>query len=176
MRFEKFNKSQIVEVKKSVEAAEELVSDYYHMTASQWLKNRYDVFTVQDLEETEIIKGPFAQVVRYQGNRIGKELNSASFDYYKICLMDHSIIRAIGKGSRMEEGKQMQFFPFLLYIISHELIHIIRFGRFMQSFYADSGDMNKEEILVHKMTREILQTTKIKGLSDVFQFYEKWFQ
>ena len=51
---QKFNLKQIEIINNSVSMAEELVSDHYKMSASQWLRPMYDVKTLADLiEETE---------------------------------------------------------------------------------------------------------------------------
>ena len=71
--------------------AEELVSNYYKMSASEWLRPKYDVKTLVDLAPGEIVDGPFAQIVRYEGHRKNTPLGSGVFDYYKICLQDHTI-------------------------------------------------------------------------------------
>jgi len=44
--------------------AEELVSEYYKMSASQRLRPKYDVKTLVDLDPAEIVHGPFAQIIR----------------------------------------------------------------------------------------------------------------
>ncbi len=54
-------------VNESVAMAEELVSEYYKMSASEWLRPKFDVKTRIDLSSDEIVPGPFAQVVRYEG-------------------------------------------------------------------------------------------------------------
>jgi len=53
---EKFNSAQINIVNNSVAMAEELVSDYYKMSASQWLHGKYDVKTLADLKPDETDK------------------------------------------------------------------------------------------------------------------------
>ena len=59
---EKFNAVQINIVNNSVSMAEELVSEYYKMSASQWLHRKYDVKTLADLRPDEMVRGPFAKV------------------------------------------------------------------------------------------------------------------
>ena len=40
----------------------------FKMSASQWLRHRYDVRTQVQLSDEEVVgHGPFAQVIRYQG-------------------------------------------------------------------------------------------------------------
>ena len=57
-----FGSEQIKIVNNAVAMAEELVSNYYKMSASQWLGPRYDVKTLKELNREEIIHGPFAQL------------------------------------------------------------------------------------------------------------------
>jgi hypothetical protein len=148
--------------------AEELVSNNYKMSASQWLGPRYDVKTLAELSPDEIIHGPFAQIIRYKGRRKNTSLGSATYDFYKICLQDHTI------QSTLDMSPGIELFPFSLYIITHELIHIVRFGRFLQSFEASDRERMAEEKRVHQRTHEILKPVQVKGLTKVLEFYNDW--
>ena len=90
-RLNRFGSKQLKIVNNAVAMAEELVSNYYKMSASQWLGPRYDVKTLAELNPEEIIEGPFAQIIRYKGRRKNTSLGSATYDFYKICLQDHTI-------------------------------------------------------------------------------------
>jgi hypothetical protein len=164
----KFNKNQIEIINNSVALAEELVSDYYKMSASQWLRGRYDVKTLADLTKDEIIHGPFAQIIRYEAKKKDTLLGSSTYDFYKICLQDHSILATLA------QTPQMQLFSFSLYILAHELIHIVRFGRFLQNFNATEDEKLEEETRVHEETYQILKSLRIPSLNEVFRFYIKW--
>ena len=54
-RLKGFGAEQIKIVNNAVAMAEELVSNHYKMSASQWLGPRYDVKTLADLNPDEII-------------------------------------------------------------------------------------------------------------------------
>jgi hypothetical protein len=163
-----FGPSQLQIVNNAVAMAEELVSNNYKMSASQWLGPRYDVKTLAELESAEIIDGPFAQIIRYKGQRRNTSLGSATYDFYKICLQDHTI------RSTLEGKPSIELFPFCLYIITHELIHIVRFSKFLQSFEATAEERMLEEKRVHQRTHEILQPVQIEGLMKVLEFYNDW--
>ena len=163
-----FGPEQLQTVNNAVAMAEELVSNFYKMSASQWLGPRYDVKTLAELKPEEIIDGPFAQIIRYKGRRKNTSLGSASYDFYKICLQDHTI------QSTLETAERIQLFPFSLYIITHELIHIVRFSKFLQSFEASDRERMAEEKRVHRRTHEILKTIQIEGLPNVLEFYNDW--
>ena len=165
---EKSNSEQIKIVTKCIELAEELVSNFYKMSASQWLGPRYDVRTLAELINEEVIDGPFAQIIRYRGQRRNTSLGSATYDFYKICLQDHTI------QSTLEGTPGIELFPFSLYIITHELIHIVRFSKFLQSFDASSEERMAEEKRVHRRTHDILQPVQIEGLLKVLEFYNDW--
>jgi hypothetical protein len=49
--------------------------------------------TLADLSPSEIVHGPFAQVIRYQGRINDKPLESSAYDFLQICLQDHFILK-----------------------------------------------------------------------------------
>ncbi len=155
-------------VNNAVALAEEVTSNAYKMSFSEWRHRRYDVNTIADLSAEEIVKGPFAQIVRYVGRKAETSLGSAKYDFYKICLQDHNILGALGR------FPELDLFPFSLYIVCHELIHVIRFTKFLQAFEASPEEKMEEEARVHEKTRSILERTSINGLDTVFHFYKEW--
>lgn len=164
----KFSPEEIQIVTDSTVMAEELVSNHYKMSASQWLHPMYDVKTLAELEPGEVIHGPFAQIIRYEGKKQDTVLGSSAYDFYKICIQDHSIL------STIRQTPEISLFPFTLYIITHELVHIVRFGKFLQNFMATHQETMTEEKRVHDTTHDILRNVQIQGISAVFRFYEKW--
>ena len=61
-----------------------------------------------------------------------------------------------------------------MYIITHELIHIVRFSKFLQGFDASAEERLSEEKRVHERTHEILSTVRLTGLATVLDFYKDW--
>ena len=165
---ETFNKDQIIAVNNGVAMAEELVSNFYQMSTSQWLRRKFDIKTLADLSSEETVQGPFAQIIRYEGQRKDASLGSSTYVFYKICLQDHSIL------ATLKQSPHIRLLPFILYIVTHELIHIVRFSKFLQNFDASPQEMMLEETRVHEITHEILIPVRVAGLADVLTFYEKW--
>ena len=163
-----FDPEQIEAVNHAVTMAEEIVSNAYKMSASQWLRRRYDVRTLTDLKAAEIENGPFAQVVRYKGQRPDTSLGSNAYDHYRICLQDHAILDVLNR------SKELRLLPFVLYIVTHELIHIIRFSQFLQFFEASPEEALDEEHRVHRETHRLLFPIQMEGLDNALQFFEKW--
>ena len=152
----------------AAQMAEELVSNHYKMSASQWLRRRYDIKTLADLTTDEIVTGPFAQIIRYEGRHRDQPLGSSTYDLYIICLQDHAILAAL------DHHAELQLFPLILYIVTHELIHIVRFSRFLQYFDAPPQERAQEETRVHSKTHEILKSLRLDGLSAVLHFFKHW--
>lgn len=165
-----FSADQIGVINQAVTMAEELVSNYYKMSDSQWLRPKYDVKTRVDLSATEIVDGPFAQIIRYEGQRKGSTLGSEAYDFYKICLQDPAILKAL------DDSPDLKLLPFTLYIITHELVHIVRFSKFLQNFLATPDEKLVEEHRVHEITHQILLPVRLTGLDAVTNYYHRWRQ
>ena len=163
-----FSDRELTVVNNAVAMAEELVSNYYKMSAGEWLRPRYDIKTRAELTPQEIVEGPLAQIIRYEGKRADSPLGSSTYDFYKICLQDQAILNALQKNPNID------LYAFTLYVITHELIHIVRFSKFFQRFDASPEEKHSEEIRVHELTHGILDGVRVEGLDAVFEFYERW--
>jgi hypothetical protein len=95
-------------------------------------------------------------------------LSSSTYDFYKICVQDHTILATL---SHLD---QLRLFPFALYISTHELIHIVRFSKFLAHFDTAPQDRGEEEIRVHLRTRKILEDVGIGGIDPVLDYYRHW--
>lgn len=161
-----FDSGQILLVSEALAVAEELVAQAYKLSAGRWGRYHYDLKTLSQLVAREISHQHFAQIFRYQGQKSGASLSSDSFDFYKICIMDHVILSAL------ERNEGLLLFPVALYITCHELVHIVRFASFLQAFDTVEQARNAEEALVHAKTREILAPVRIKGLALVMDYFK----
>jgi hypothetical protein len=164
----KFSQDQMSLVSQAVDVAEDMVSDYYKLSATQMRKLNYDVKTVADLDPSEIVADHFAQIVRYRAEKTGSLLNTSSEDFYKICIQDHSILKVL------KNCPWLGMYPFLIYVICHELVHVVRFQRFEQHFHVPDDQKQNEEIRVHQITHQILSRQHINAIEPVFEFYENW--
>ncbi len=149
---------------------EDLVNSYYKLSSSQWLKNRYDIRTARDLAPHELVDGPFAQVVKYEGQKTDVPLGSCRFSLYTVCLQDSAIIRTVAAHSTI------QLMPFLIYVLVHELVHVVRFLQFHHRYeHASEASVTlAEERKVHCLTYSILQTVSLEGIKQVSDFFEQW--
>jgi len=166
-----FNERELEQVATASLRAEEMVYNYFKLSSSQWLKNRYDIKTARDLAPHERIEGPFAQVLKYEGRRQDRSLGSSVFSLYHVCIQDPAIISFVAQNSKICLA------PFLLYILVHELVHVMRFVRFEHRYEnaCEAEVTLEEEKKVHGITYDIIALQAVSGISQVFEFYAKWY-
>jgi hypothetical protein len=131
-----FSDQELTVITESAAMAEELVSNHYKMSPSQWLRRRYDFKTRADLAPEEIVTGPFAQIIRYEGKKNDRTLGSSSYDFYKVCLQDHEILAAL------EDSPDIELFPFSLYI-KREQLDVRRIFQGREDFMVLEADLVK---------------------------------
>jgi hypothetical protein len=161
-----FGPDEVAVLKQSIEIAEELVSDHFKISTSEWKRYRYDIQTLANLSEAEITDIAFAQIRRYLRCPDQKVRGSNPGDFFKICLQDHVIRRALAR----DDG--IALLPLGLYIMTHELIHVIRFTRFLQSFDSSESEREAEEARVHAQTFGLLEHCKIAGIRQVLKAFK----
>ena len=130
--------------------AEEMTSDFFKLSSSHWLRARYDILTLEGLKGEEITSDALAVVAKYHGRPAGKSLLSSSFDFYRVCLQDHNILHL------SEKCQDVSLLSLLSYILTHELVHIVRFSQFAAGFQVSAAERAREEARVDTLTRQIL--------------------
>lgn len=164
-KLQQFNDEQLQVLAHAVEIAEDVTSNYYKISFNEWKRHRYDIKTLAHLKKDEITYEAFAQITRYAWNPSQKFRGGQQFDYYKICLQDHMILDALARES------ELKLLPLAAYIVTHELIHVVRFSKFLQNFQASPAEQTKEEALVHTTTLEMFRKVKLPNLNYVLNSY-----
>jgi hypothetical protein len=152
-------------LKEAAVIAEEVTSDFFKLSAAHWRRARYDILTLEGLSREEISPHAHALVAKYQGCPQNSSLQSAGFDFYRVCLQDHNILKTL------EASPHLSLFPLLLYIITHELVHVIRFSQFLALFEACGEEQALEEARVHHLTQKILTPLNFLELTPVMGYY-----
>jgi hypothetical protein len=160
-----FEPDEIAVLRQSIDLSEELLSEHYKVSTSQWKRYRYDIQSLRDLHEKEITDAAFAQIHRYLRHPHERLRGSEPGDFFKICLQDHVIRRAVQRAAIIE------LVPLSLSIVTHELIHVIRFAKFLQRFDSTEMEQEAEEGRVHAMTYHLLQNCKVPGLPEVLSAF-----
>ncbi|MGC8490882.1 MAG: hypothetical protein ACP5SH_04000 [Syntrophobacteraceae bacterium] len=161
-----FETEKITVLAQAIEVSEELISDYYKLSTSEWKRYRYDIQSLGSLDEEEITDLAFAQIRRYVRRFGDKTRGSEPGDFFKICIQDHVIRRAV------ERDEGIELFPLAAYIVTHELIHVVRFAKFLQRFDSTAAERDAEEKRVHALTYELVQKTRLQGLPEVLAAFK----
>jgi len=145
--------------------AEEMTFDFFKLSPTHWRRARYDILTLEGLSREEISPHAHALVAKYKGCPPNSSLQSAWFDFYRVCLQDHNILKTL------EASPDLSLFPLLLYIVTHELVHVIRFSQFLALFEAAEAEKAREETRVHQLTQKILAPLNLLDLPPVIRYY-----
>jgi hypothetical protein len=165
MNLAQFNAAEIKRINEAAEVSEDLTNNYFKFSTSEWKKMRYDIKTLAYLYPEEITHNAFAQVIKY--TRLGDRIThlDQKYDFYLICLQDHKILEAIGR------EKNLDLFSLGVYIVTHELVHIVRFYKFFKMFEPPEREKEKEESTVHSITHHILKKLNWPSMQFILESY-----
>jgi hypothetical protein len=161
-----FKDHDLLTVSEALEMAEEVTCDFFKFSSLQWKRHRYDVKTLSSLRQQEISLHAFALLHKGVRQTGGLESKARERDYYFICLQDNRILEALGR------DKELGLLPLLVYVFTHELVHIVRFCNFLQRFDAGIRHRDREERVVHSITFDILRDVSLKRLDYILDSYE----
>ena len=167
MAFLPFIDDDLLTISEALDIAEDATGNFYKFSLGQWKRHRYDVKTLSSLKADEITQQAFALLNKGARAISGYESKTKNRDFYFICLQDHQIQRAL------ERDKALGFLPLLVYVFTHELIHIVRFCNFFQRFDVSGKEKDKEETIVHETTYEVLENLGLPKLDYVLDSYEE---
>lgn len=164
----KFNPAQIQVVSQAVEIAEDVTANYFKISTAQWKHVRYDIRTLAELSTEEITESAFAQITRYSRKPGQTVPGGRPYDFFKICLQDHNIMAAV------ERDEPLELFPLAIYVVTHELVHVVRFCKFLQRFDVDHLERQEEESRVHTITQQALGALRLSRLDYVLGAYQNY--
>ena len=163
-----FNPAQIRVISQAVEISEDVTANHFKIPTAQWKHVRYDICTLAGLKGEEITQIAFAQISRYSREPDHTLRGGRQYDYFKICLQDHNIMAAV------ERDELLHLLPLSVYVVTHELVHVVRFCKFLQHFDAEPEERQLEETRVHEITQKALSTLSLPDLDYVLQAYQKY--
>lgn len=135
-----------------LDRAEELVGDRFHVPSFTHPRYVYDVRSLDELEPHEVPLDPgLAQLIRY-----GRAADSRTATprgrlsgFHRICLHDERILEA-------EARDGLGLDALLLVVLTHELIHLVRFTIPETTFHAPVAIRAEEEREVDRLCRGLL--------------------
>ncbi len=161
---EVFSSWQLEIVGEAVGVAEESVSEFFAFSEGFWLKHPYQLRTGAQLLPSELTPRALAQVLKVTAPARRGELRPRQL--YRICVQDHNVLRLL-----RTEAPQL-LLPLMIYVLVHELVHVVRFYTFQHLFEAGPRARAREEKIVHAITQEILSGLKLPWLEKVLRLYK----
>ena len=166
----KFKKAELKVVQKAQETAAGLVGDFYVLAPREWESMHYEVRTLKELSPLEICDQVFAQVLCYDCIKSTGPQVIGRRDLYRICLQDHRILQAAGFGKETSRDK-LALESLLLYVLTHEMVHVVRFSQQLQRLNLPLELRPQEEESVEKTTRQILLPFADRSLRHVINAF-----
>jgi len=148
-----FNPVQLRIVRDAGAHAADLVSAYYRVAPREWLRMPYEVRTLRSLDSSEVTDTALAQTVCYAFKRQAGSVVLKEGDLFRICLQDPRILSTVRES-------QLGLKSLLTYVLTHELVHVVRFGQRLQSIDLPQELRLHEERTVERTTRTILSKAK----------------
>ena len=127
-----FNGQQRDWVGEVLGTAETLVGGHFRIDLADPERFPYDVRTLAALRRQEKTRKALAQVCKYEVRREKEVARPGRREFYRICLQDDKILNAI----ETEPPEMLK--PLLLYVITHEIIHVARFSLEPGRFYLET--------------------------------------
>jgi len=144
----------------AMDEAEDRTAGYYCIPPFRREQLRYDLLTQRD-QGWEPLPDPTLARVRYL-----QRINARQpFDFYRIELNDRRILSAAKR-----ENLIPNLYPFLVYILTHEMVHMVRLSSILDNRAETFTHTDEsEEIRVQRISRRILN-----GSSDFHPVLEKF--
>ena len=115
--------------------AEERTSGYYCIPPFRWDSLRYDLLTRIDHEWE-----PFPEPMLARVRRIQSTAKKSLFDFYRIELNDQTILAAAER-----ENLLGNLYPFLVYILTHEMVHLVRLSSILENWTETLAPFDQSE-------------------------------
>jgi hypothetical protein len=159
-----FTQADRVIIDKAASLAERLTVGYFGLAENEWKRSPYGIFTRRDVNSTLYESDVFANVIRLKGRPTGSS-PEAQREKYGILLQDPNILLALLRSERHD------LWTLGLFVLTHELVHIIRFQKYQVDFFASPEDRDEEEQFVQGVTRRIL--AGVTNTDHVLSLYDR---
>lgn len=143
----------------ALDEAEDRTANYYCIPPFRWEQLRYDLLTQTD-HGWEPLPDPMLARVRCL-----QRITRNPFDFYRIELHDQNILAAAQRENLLKNLR-----PFLVYILTHEMVHMVRLSSILDNWHESLAPHDEsEEHRVQCISRRILAgSSEIRPVLDKF--------
>ncbi len=160
MRFSPYERTLVAQALKD---AEERTTRYYCIPPYRWQQLPYDLVTQEDRDWHPLPDTALAEVL-YMQRRAPERRGEAYREFYRIQLNDEIILRVAHR-----ENFQPDLYPFLVYILTHEMVHLVRLSTILDRNIFATARCESEEDRVHRISRQILAGAEHPGIVPILQ-------
>ena len=155
-------------VSEALYIAEDETGNHFKFSFGQWKRHHFDVMTMGEVAPDVVSRVAFALLNK--GSRVigGCDSKTKIHDFYLICLQDHRILKAVNR------DRNLSLLPLLVYVFTHELVHIVQFCNFFQRFDITGKEREEEESRVHKITFDILRDIALPEMDYILESYRNF--
>jgi hypothetical protein len=148
---ERFSNPQRNLVFQALDEAENRTAGYYCIPPFRWEKLQYDLLMREDHGWEPLPDSTLARVRCLQ--RIDP---TKPFDFYRIELNDGSILSAAERENLLNNNS---LYPFFVYILTHEMVHMVRLSSILEPKPESVDIFKTEEERVEEISRRILKNS-----------------
>jgi len=141
--------------------AEELVAEAFSLTSREFRALQYELLTEREKFPCTLPDFALAGLVRAENKALHPRKRR---DFYFLLLAERKLATL---------GRRYSLRALLLYIFTHELIHMVRFARFVATFWMPWEERIQEERTVHYLTRKLLQGSPWEGIQEILSLFDK---
>jgi hypothetical protein len=141
--------------------AEELVGEHFQLASFGPVRRCYEIVTLDNAGIDGRAPRALAKLCRYDRSDRPIKTGRGVSRLYRVCLQDDRLL------TRASQGLDLR--ALLLYVVTHELIHIVRFESFQVCYSAHETERKKEEDAVHRLTGEVLHRLHDGAITTVIQ-------
>jgi len=121
----------------------------------------YEVVTLEGAGPEGRDPKRLAKLCRYDRKERPIEEGHPVSRFYRVFLQDDKLL------TREKEGLELR--ALLLYVMTHELIHIVRFESFQVHYEAVGPEREREERTVHRLTEDVLSVLRDECVEQVIR-------
>ncbi|MCS6818007.1 MAG: hypothetical protein N0A16_04845 [Blastocatellia bacterium] len=145
--------------------AERLVWRFYALSERESERIHYEVKTLRDLRPEEVSHEALAHVMCYEFVRRVGSYVLQQYELYRICLQDHRLLEVARALPR-----PLDLSALLLYVLTHELVHVVRFVQKLQRIDLPMDERAAEEAFVERTTWTILAGVRAYPMERLREF------
>lgn len=133
---------------RAMHEAEERTARYYCFPPHRWQDLRFDLLTRRDREWQPLPPPVLARLQRLV--KLGT-IPGRSYDFYRIQLNDPAILDVFHR-----RDFNAELYPFLVYILTHEMVHLVRLSSILEEETQAATAPAEEEERVDRIACQIL--------------------